>query len=444
MGIVFNCSCGQPLEVPESYAGNKAYCLKCQKSIDVPAEVLASVRAAPVPLPVNGERLGEGSRPEGTTVNLPVLQAADGDDNANANVRAADPTAQSASTVRRDSPPSAMAMAAAISPSASPASPAPAAPQPAVRAASGTHDQAPHYELIAEFDGREHWKVTCFCGKRLLTPTKSENAYGRCPKCKRRIRLPGYDALLKTLDITLAPPSSASSASSASGAPGADAAASGTAPAPATISARARSGTFTKGDLDKALDLVLAQDEIVTEVALLLPDVPRTQDASFTAAERLRPQRSESIDERAGSGSGHIAAWPLAGVVRRMLAGFIDLTFALSTTALIVMLALRGAISPFFTRVDVVLLVLLCAGVFNDGVIHLLIGGSLGKRLVVVVVRTFAGTGMEPSRTLLRALFKWLLIPGWIIGAVDPAQRTLHDILCGTLVLKGRVKRARK
>jgi hypothetical protein len=366
--------------------------------------------------------------PDGTTVNLPLLQAADGDDGAAE--KAVDPTAQSASTVRRDSPPS--AMAAAVSPVLTAA---PGAPQPPVRAASGTHDQAPHYELVAEFDGREYWKVTCFCGKRLLTPTKSENAYGRCPKCKRRIRLPGYDALLKTLDITLAPPPGAS---------GSAAAGSGTAPAPATISARTRSGTFTKGDLDKALNMVLAQDEIVTEVALLLPEVPKKQDASFTAAERLRPQRSESIAERAGSGSGHIAAWPLAGVVRRMLAGFIDLTFALSTTALIVMLALRGAVSPFFTRVDVVLLVLLCAGVFNDGVIHLLLGGSLGKKLVVVVVRTFAGTGMEPSRTLLRALFKWLLIPGWIIGAVDPAQRTLHDILCGTLVLKGRVKRARK
>jgi hypothetical protein len=400
MGIVFNCSCGQRLEVPESYAGNKAYCLKCQKSIDVPEAVLATVRAA-----ASDSASSVGKEPEGTTVNLPLAATSDAPNAVPPPIHGPQPL------------------------SAAP----PARPQPSVRAPSGTHDQAPQYELVAELDGSEFWKVTCFCGKRLLTPTKSENAYGRCPKCKRRIRLPGYDALLKTLDITLPPEGAASAAGS------------GTAPAPNTISARAKSGTFTKSDLDKALDLVLAQDDVVTEVALLQAEQPRAHlDAAFTAAEKLRPQRSESGVERTGSGSGHIAAWPLAGSVRRCLAGFIDLTFALTTTALIVMLAIRGAIPQAFSRVEVVLLVLVCAGVFNDGVIQLLLGGSLGKKLVVVVVRTLAGTGMEPSRTLLRALFKWLLIPGWIIGAVDPAQRTLHDILCGTLVLKGRVKRARK
>ena len=41
-------------------------------------------------------------------------------------------------------------------------------------------------------------------------------------------------------------------------------------------------------------------------------------------------------------------------------------------------------------------------------------------------------------QVLLRALAKWLLLPGWILAAMDTQERTLHDLLCGTLVLQGR------
>ena len=388
MVITFKCSCGEVLEAPESFAGRKAYFQNCNKSVDVPAP-----SAAP---------------PDGTTLNLPVANA-----EAPPAASAADP---SALTARRAGPPP-------LSEAAPPDKP---------RVASGTYDQAPHYELVCEPDGTEVWKVTCFCGKRLLTPTRSEAAYGRCPKCERRIRLPGYDALLKTLDIALVPPpGSARASGSAEG---------------HTISERTKTGAFSKAELEKALELVLAQDDIVTEVALLRPDVPKANPAEMTAAERLRPQRQnrtpETAAQRVGSGSGHIAAWPLAGVVRRLLAGFIDLTFVMTVTALVIMLAIKGAIPPFFRRWDTVMLVFICAGMFNDGVIQALVGGSLGKSLVVIVVRNFAGTGMESSRAFVRAFFKWVLIPGWIIAAVDPAERTLHDIICGTLVLKGRTRRS--
>jgi uncharacterized RDD family membrane protein YckC len=391
--------------VPESYAGRKAYCLKCQKSV-------------PVPVPARGD-----SPPEDTTVSLP-LQSDDSIPVSAAPVAAtalsrtpqADP---SAVTVRRAPPPF------------DPIPPAPVADAKPAKAPSGTHDQAPQYELVTELDGQDHWKVTCFCGKRLLTPTRSENAYGRCPRCGRRIRLPGHDALLKTLDFSIGP-------APASG------------EKPGEQIERKKSATFTKADLDKALELVLAQDDIVTELALLVPEVPLTADpvitatAAMTAADRLRPQRPDSGRDPSGSGSGHIAAWPLAGKIRRGLAGFIDLTFAMGTTALITVLALKGVLPRTWVGWGSVLALFLGSGFFNDGLLHLLLGGSLGKKLVVIVIRQFAGSSMQPGRALLRACCKWLLIPGWFIAAIDPAERSLHDLLCGTLVLRGRPKKRRE
>ena len=41
---------------------------------------------------------------------------------------------------------------------------------------------------------------------------------------------------------------------------------------------------------------------------------------------------------------------------------------------------------------------------------------------------------------LLRAIAKWLLIPGWVLAFFHPAERALHDLLCNTCVLKGRVR----
>jgi len=156
----------------------------------------------------------------------------------------------------------------------------------------------------------------------------------------------------------------------------------------------------------------------------------------------LRPQR-ESKPDPSGSASGLLAAWPLAGMVRRGLAGFIDVTFAMTVTAVVFILAQQHALPAIFNNFFIELLVLLAVGVFNDGLIHPALGGSLGKLLVVVVVRNVKGTKLEPGRTLLRAFCKWLLMPMSVLALIDPAQRTLHDLLCGTLVLKGRTKKAK-
>ncbi len=392
MVISFQCSCGEVLEVPETFAGRKAYCLKCQKSVDVP-----------VPKRDQGRGEGANSRPEDTTISVPMQS----DDSP-----ASDPNAQ---TVRRAPSPNLTSHTD------------PMLETKNIKAPSGSYDQAPEYELVTELNGKEHWKVTCFCGKRLLTPTRSENAYGRCPKCGRRIRLPGHDALLKTLDFGVVP---------------------GSAPGSTELPERKKSATFTKADLDKALDLVLQQDDIVTELALLVPEVPMSSNdpimaattAAMTAADRLRPQRPETPRIQVGSG-GHIAAWPLAGILRRGLAGFIDLTFAITVTALLVVAALQGILPRSLVGFGTILAIFILTGIFNDGFLHLLIGASIGKKLVVVVIRNYLGAELKPGRVMLRAVCKWLLIPGWFIAAIDPNERSLHDLLCGSLVLKGRARK---
>ena len=368
----FTCSCGETLHVPENYSGTKAYCLRCEKSVDIPEALRAPT-------------LEERSKAE---------------------------------TVRR----AAESLAAAQNATAQAVTTAPA----------DTGEQPPQYELVRNADGKENWKITCFCGKRLLTPAKSDTSHGRCPKCGRRLRLPGHDSLKETVDL---PPGAVDPTASGSS--------SRNIIEERALEERKRSGEFSKSDLDTALAQVMAgQDDVATDVALLIPEVPKFNDAAVTAADRLRPQR-ESKPDPSGSASGLLAAWPLAGMVRRGLAGFIDVTFAMTVTAIVFILAQRHALPGIFNNFFIELLVLLAVGVFNDGLIHLALGGSLGKLLVVVVVRNVKGTKLEPGRTLLRAFCKWLLLPMSVLALIDPAQRTLHDLLCGTLVLKGRTKKAK-
>src|SRR6185436_19281322 len=96
----FTCSCGETLHVPENYSGTKAYCLRCEKSVDIPE----SVRVA---------TLEERAKAE---------------------------------TVRKPGPPTEPDTAIA----------------PVGASASDTGEQPPHYELVRNADGKENWKITCF------------------------------------------------------------------------------------------------------------------------------------------------------------------------------------------------------------------------------------------------------------------------------------------
>jgi uncharacterized RDD family membrane protein YckC len=183
----------------------------------------------------------------------------------------------------------------------------------------------------------------------------------------------------------------------------------------------------------------LREDRTTTTAAA----VPRKTDshasfeAAVKAADRLRPKGS-SDPAITRVISGRISAWPTAGPTRRVLATFIDLTLAMMAAGTALLLMMQNIVpndaDPFALLFGTMLLTLW----FNDGVIPLIWGGSVGKLLVLVVVHHADGGEIGIARTLIRALCKWLLIPGWLIGGFDTQERTLHDLLCNTLVVRGR------
>jgi uncharacterized RDD family membrane protein YckC len=263
-------------------------------------------------------------------------------------------------------------------------------------------------------DGKDYWRLICECGKHVRTPAAVVQPYGRCPKCGRMLKMPGF----------LLSQKQAGAASR---------------PAEAAPSLQGGKGAGAGGGVLQA-EPKPSEDEtqpVNSGAALLEERVGR--DAAVVAADRLRPAHAggnasgEAADSR-------ISAWPLAGRHARTLAAFIDLTVAVALTGVVVVLAKKQVLPDLLLRRELVVVVLVAAGVLNDGFIHMLSGASLGKRLVVLTTRTANGAEMGLARTFLRGLLKWLLVPGWVIGLVDPSERTLHDLLCNTLVLKGRPK----
>lgn len=247
--------------------------------------------------------------------------------------------------------------------------------------------------------GKQSWKVTCVCGKRLITPAPTTHPYGRCPKCSRRLLLPGYAGAANEED--------APAKSTADEMPADD------------------KNVAVKADHPAAGEAA----EAVKRVSLR---------AALTAADRLRPHRPSARTVAKRTASGRISAWPLAGKGRRFLAAFIDLSLCGGIAGVVLVLAGKDVLAPLCSPLQTLLATLLLALVFNDSVIHLIWGGSVGKKLVLIVVRDENGQDCGPLRVLLRAVLKWLLIPGWIIGAFDSAERTVHDLFAGTLVLRGR------
>ena len=267
-------------------------------------------------------------------------------------------------------------------------------------------------------NGKEYWKITCVCSKRLLSPRHSQHAEGTCPKCGLRLCLPGFTPVVAnksrqtdTEELVLSPSNPSDTVT--------------------LLPAQRRNSAHSE-------NAPLVSAPAPAPAPVVLPDNNFNRDAAATAADRLRPERPKVRD--AGSGPDRISAWPLAGTGRRILAGFIDVTFATVIAGAVFVLARQHVLPPQLAGIGMLVLLLLLAGVLNDGLIHLIWGGSLGKKLVVIVVRGVSGTELGVARTLIRAIFKWLLIPGWIVAVIDPSERALHDLLCHTLVLKGRVK----
>jgi uncharacterized RDD family membrane protein YckC len=420
MPIVFKCGCGETLSVEEALKERKVFCPKCRKSIEVPA----------------------------------------------------DAKVVTASELKRDAP------------SAS------AAEVPA-KGFDGVLEPR-HVERIPAAAGEpERWKLTCYCGKRIVSPFKVGQPTGRCPKCGRRLKLPGYKpersrrqsssdhipakpvpptpGLPETMaDMKLADVAKAEAALAAEqiGAPRKPKSAE---PNTATLTddlnlqpvakeskespeeLRKKFSASSTLDLHGVIqpqnlqgDLAAEpapdnEDEIGTivmdaEDAQAIRETGANKAAAVHTADILRAHKISTVER-----SGLISAWPLAGKLPRALAGFIDLTFATTAMGTIIVLASLKILPESCQHFAVALAAFLAAGMINDVFLQMT-GGTLGKRLVVLALRRRGGRPMDAGRTVLRAVLKWLLIPGWIIAFVDPAERALHDLICGTLVLKGRTR----
>lgn len=280
---------------------------------------------------------------------------------------------------------------------------------------------------VKDQDGSPVWKLTCTCGKRILSPFHVGKPTGRCPKCSRRLRLPGYRS--KSGKVRSVGKEKEQRRKPAEAEDKNKAAAKKPPPVPAE-----------EEPLRLADEEPLASDddEVGTIVIESPPDVPRFQrDAALRTADRLRRHK---VEESAGESDGRISAWPLAGRGPRVLAGFIDLTAALLLTGVVLALASFEVLPKSLTSLGGATAIFFLAAVFNDGFFQLL-GGTVGKRIVVVVMRARDGRRPSAGVVFLRALLKWLFIPGWLLALADPAERTLHDLICRTLVLKGRPRK---
>ena len=429
MQISFYCSCGESLSAPKSLRGRRAFCLICRRSVPVPAQIVRAHHMDLAGIPGVNEGT-TGVMPAVRSYRIDVEKPASGDTTLNAPVIADDPdSVPLKERIKAELQSKAKMQAVAAAPPSSTAetvrkpssTTGPMAPPRNGKTGEHTIDiQAPvKTELVRAADGREQWKLTCACGKRVLSPLKSTQPYGRCPKCGQRLPLPGYDIPRVSADNILQ----------------------GGKPQVTRVSAVNVPPPLTVKRIGEPLPASVAdvREDRTTTFAAAAPrqtDSNPSFDASVKAADRLRPSRG-TMEALPRSVSGRISAWPLAGVMRRLLAEFIDITIALATAGAVLAWHMNeqgGESDPISLLLSTMLLVLW----FNDGIIPLIWSGSVGKLLIVTVVHTEDGAPPGILRTMVRATLKWALIPGWLIGAFDAQQRTLHDLLCGTTVLKSR------
>jgi len=259
-------------------------------------------------------------------------------------------------------------------------------------------EDAPHAERTRGADGLEYWKLTCFCGKTLLAPIDGQHKQGKCPQCGKRLLFPLREKHITTGPLPIIPARREE---------------------PKRIVERvpAREPRDRAAHASKRL-----RPESSTRIKL-------GQTAAEGAAERLRPKHDKPAT---GSGTGLVSAWPPADHLRRILAAFIDLTVvALGVAALIAIVPVIP--SPMFLTVF--------ALVFheaNDGLLQLVIKGSLGRKLALITLLDSDGQPPSSAKVLARPLLKILCLHGCILIFFDDQRRAMHDFLLGTRMLKGR------
>ncbi len=288
-----------------------------------------------------------------------------------------------------------------------------------------------HTQEVKTPDGKTAYKLTCPCGKRMLVPAGVKKRTGRCPKCNKLIRIPRPDA------------------GAAGKSPGAGEGGQKEAGASEAIRPKGGAGTEPKTAAPAAAAVADRQPPKLPSVP---PPVPFAalpaaagqvggmegwnvnREAAMAAAERLRSRASERVRQEVGV----VSAWPRADFSLRGLAAFIDITAMLLVVGIFLLLGTQGALPEWVTRPLMVPILFAALAFLNDAVLQILCGGSIGKKLVILTILRYDGRPPSPHAILLRAATKWALVPGWIWFFFDPDRRAPHDLICGTLVLKGR------
>jgi uncharacterized RDD family membrane protein YckC len=432
MAVEFRCPCGELLRVDDQMRGRAAFCTACRRTLTVPAE-----SAGAIPPETSAKDHAEESAAKEDVLPLDPPNVEKSADSAGSKLLADAPIKQPEQTDNAERSDKKSEERTALS----------AAPIPTPETDSGRRRVLPdesvvepkHVTQVKDKKGQPLWKLTCHCGKRILSPFHSPSSAGRCPKCARSLRLPGHK-----------PRSGKQAAASGRSAQPDAGRISGRASEPLKVQSgrnpnapKLESGRVPKSVTPREVEpLTLSDEDTEEDVGTIILDSPEDEarfnrDAALRAADRLRQHK---IEERSGESAGRISAWPLAGRGPRFLAGFIDLTFVLFLLGLMVGLASYGVVSSETASLRLLPIFLFVFGVLYEFFFQLA-GGTIGKRVVVVVMRRRDGCRLNPGGVLLRAISKWLLIPGWLLIIADPAERALHDLICRTLVLKGRIRK---
>jgi uncharacterized RDD family membrane protein YckC len=501
MSITFNCSCGATLTVPDEMAGRTALCPACNKVVPIPVKAILvkPPEGEKGPAPPPRAEAAEGASPAGKPIGSAAANISEGgsspsrpeasrsEEGTPAAERAPSPAAQAVQAGSQPQPPGVQAEDDLKLSPPPPGSPAPAAPgegrdgkssqdskmvpllfgelasppadaapkearaaggrpgksgrgavmpeadqikldgedepddeehahQPAggtparpdasPSASPGVEKEKPiapaHVQEVKTPDGKTTYKLTCVCGKRMLIPPGVKRRTGRCPKCNKLIRLPRTEAS-----------------------------------APRGVEeAIERKADIPKGSkAGGSLEPVLSPSR-PPEHQKQGNGGYTNRDAAMAAAERLRSRASERM--QASAGGAVVEAWPRADLTLRGLAVFIDITAVMLAIGIVLLLATQKILPEWMTRMSATLALFAALTILNDAGLQLLFGGSLGKRLVILTLLASDGRPPAAPKVLLRAVLKWVLLPGWILFFFDPDRRAVHDVICGTLVLKGR------
>ncbi|HOX07978.1 MAG TPA: RDD family protein [Planctomycetota bacterium] len=410
MTISLKCSCGNALNLPDDSAGRDAWCPSCRKKVPVPAQPGG---LDPLPSAAPDRREASEFRPGALAQLLDTGSGAG---------RKPEPPSQSPSSSPQESKPAA----------APPPGPTPG--QSGAKPAA-----APVIEIFPD-----KVKFHCECGQKVSVKLPAPNTAGKCPKCGRSLRVPRMPGAQGAAAPAASDKDEASRERSAArerincdkcgrriedlsaafcprcGFPLSKQPPAWCPGAPAAAQARPAAAPENVTPRQPTPQVPASAMPPSTEVRQR-----NAREAAEAAAELLRPAAARTE-------SGPTA--PEAGLVRRLAAFVIDAAVAAAAGLLALKLAPSdGGELPWKMAVIGLAAML----VINEVLFAATAGGrSLG--LLVCGAGVFRSSGQPAGPVVLLArLLAWaVLMIGSPLALFDARRRTLHDLVCGTVVLQ--------